>query len=108
MMHKNQFCYIIANPNGFVSLSPFVPAQNDPVDGVYKTIVKYGKLGENYALCGNPFKKPLLLLKADSVFKTPDTPKEYYGGIINGTASAKPEVVQFAYAFAVPMKYPKS
>lgn len=92
----------VDNPNGFVCLSHFVPAHHDPVDGIYKTIVKYGKLGDEKSLQGNPFKKPLLMLKPGSIFKTETKPKDFYGCLINGIAPAKPEVVQYAYSFAAP------
>lgn len=98
----------IEKADGYVSLSNFCPAEDDPTEGLYKTFVKYGKLGEEFTFCGNPFKKPLVMIRAGSVFKTDGKPKEFYGRIVNeGIAPAKPEVVQYAYAFAVPIIYPK-
>lgn len=94
--------------NGFVTLSNFCPAEDDPAEGLYKTFVKYGKLGEEFTFCGNPFKKPLLMIKTGSVFKTGGTPKEFYGRIIKENISpAKPEVIQYAYAFSVPIIFPE-
>jgi len=95
-----------ANADGFVTLSGFCPATDDPVDGAYRTFVKYGKLGEELTFCGNPFKRPLLMVTPGSVFKTNGQPKEYYGRMVKNVSKAKPEVVQYAYAFAVPVKYP--
>ncbi|MFZ6017245.1 MAG: hypothetical protein ACOYU0_06520 [Nitrospirota bacterium] len=89
--------------NGFVTLSNFCPEENDPTEGVYKTFVKYGKLGEEFTFCGNPFKKPLIMLKTGSVFKTNGKPKEFYGRMIEGVSSVKPEVIHYGYAFAVSM-----
>lgn len=98
----------IRNANGFVTLSNFCPAENDPTEGLYKTFVKYGKLGEEFTFCGNPFKKPLLMIKAGSVFKTDGKPKEYYGRMVDKIAPAKEsEVVHYGYAFAVSIKYPE-
>lgn len=97
----------IDNANGFVTLSNFCPAEDDPTDGIYRTFVKYGKLGEEFTFCGNPFKHPLLMIRTGSVFKTDSKPKEYYGKIISGISPAKKEVLHYAYAFAVPVKYPK-
>ena len=98
----------LKNETGFVTLSNFCPEKDDPTEGLYKTFVKYGKLGEEFTFCGNPFKRPLLMIKTGSVFKTDGSPKEFYGRIVqDGIAPAKPEVVQYAYAFAVPIKYPK-
>ena len=94
--------------DGFVSLSNFCPAEDDPIEGLYKTFVKYGKLGEEFTFCGNPFKRPLVMVKAGSVFKTDGNPKDYYGRIVkDGIAPAKPEVVQYGYAFALPIAYPR-
>jgi len=96
----------IAGPNGFVTLSNFCPAEDDPTEGFYKTIIKYGKLSEEYTFCGNPFKKPLLMIRTGSVFQTNGGPKEFYGRMITeGISPAKPEVLHYAYAFAVPIKF---
>jgi CRISPR-associated protein Csm4 len=90
--------------NGFVTLSSFCPKRTDPVHGAYKTFVKYGKLGDIFTFCGNPFKRPLVMIKTGSVFRTGGPPKEYYGRMIdNGIAPAKPEAVQYGYAFAIPI-----
>ncbi|MFW0861811.1 MAG: type III-A CRISPR-associated RAMP protein Csm4 [Dethiobacter sp.] len=94
-----------SNANGFVTLSNFVPAGNDPVKGAWQTIVKYGKLGEEYANRGNPFKRPLLMLTAGSTFY--DAPcKEYYGRMIH-KVSSYPEVVQYALALPIVAKLPE-
>jgi CRISPR-associated protein Csm4 len=95
-----------ADADGFVTLSGFCPAAGDPVDGAYRTFVKFGKLGEEFTYCGNPFKRPLLMVTSGSVFKTNGQPKEYYGRMVKDVSKAKPEAVQYAYAFAVPVKYP--
>lgn len=89
--------------NGYVALSNFVPAKSDPTVGYYKTMVKYGKLGGEYAFCGKPFKKPLVMLTAGSSFKTSESIKPFYGRMIEEIAPAKPEVVHYGYAFAVPI-----
>jgi len=94
----------VKDANAFVTLSSFCPREDDPTEGIYKTFVKYGKLGEEFNFCGNPFKKPLLMVKTGSVFKTQGQPKEIYGRIIEKIAPAKAEVVQYAYAFAVPIR----
>lgn len=89
--------------NGFVTLSNFCPETNDPTEGLYKTIVKYGKLGEEFTCCGNPFKKPLVMIKTGSVFRTKGLPKEFYGRMIENISPAKSEVVHYGYAFTVPI-----
>ncbi|KAB2946736.1 MAG: type III-A CRISPR-associated RAMP protein Csm4 [Candidatus Methanoperedens sp.] len=92
------------NPNTFVSLSSFVPSENDPVEGWYDMQVKYGKLGGHYA-SGNsrtPFKKPVRMFQAGSVFKTNNV-KEYYGKLVSNVHSDE-KIKQYGYAFAVGMK----
>jgi len=96
----------INNADGFVTLSNFCPSKTDPTEGIYKIFVKYGKLGEEFTFSGNPFKKPLLMIRVGSVFKTGSPPRQYYGQMVEQIAQAKPEVVQYAYAFAVSLKYP--
>lgn len=93
----------IANPTGYVSLSHFIPAQGDPTDGAYKTMVKYGKLGEEKTFCGNPFKKPLIMLKPGAVFRD-SNPRPWYGRLVENIAYADSSVVHFAYTFPVPAR----
>jgi CRISPR-associated protein Csm4 len=92
------------NPNAFVSLSSFVPSENDPVEGWYDMQVKYGKLGGHYA-SGNsrtPFKKPIRMFQAGSVFKTNNL-KEYYGQLVSNVHTDE-KIKHYGYAFAVGMK----
>jgi len=88
--------------NGFVSLSNFVPAADDPREGYWRLMVKYGKLGEEWASEDNVFKKPLLMLEAGSTFF--DTPcQDFYGCLVRKLSTARPEAVQYAFALPVPM-----
>lgn len=96
----------VKDANGFVTLSSFCPNENDPTEGLYKTFIKCGKLGEEFTYCGNPFKKPLIMIKTGSVFTTNGQSKPFYGRMIESIAPAKPEVVHYGYAFAVPIKIP--
>ena len=92
--------------NGFVSLSNFVPAVDDPTSGYWEVLVKYGKLGEEYAITGNPHKKPLVMFKAGSCFY--DSPiRDCYGRLVGGLSTKYPNVVQYGYALPVPIKLPK-
>lgn len=91
--------------NGFVSLSNFIPAHDDPVKGSWKLVVKYGKLSEGYATDESIFKKPLLMLEAGSTFYTSPF-KDYYGKMVNDIARGREEVVQYGFALPVPMKLP--
>lgn len=93
---------VLENPNAFVSLSSFVPAAGDPSEGWYDLFVKYGKLGGHYASSGNPFKKPLCMLKAGSVFRD-DKVKDYYGRLVENIHPDS-EIRHYGYAFAVGMR----
>lgn len=90
--------------NGFVMLSHFVPAATDPTDGAWKVRVKYGKLGDEKTFCGNPFKKPLIMLQPGAVFRT-ENPKLWYGMLVENIAFTDPDVVQYGFGFAVPLIY---
>ncbi|MCD4734623.1 MAG: hypothetical protein K8R53_01145 [Bacteroidales bacterium] len=95
----------IEDANGFVSLSNFVPAENDPTEGLYHTFIKYGKMGEEFALGGNPFKKPLLMFEAGSVFKSSEPPKNFYGKMIDNISYSKDDVKHYAFSFPISVKY---
>ena len=92
-------------PNAFVALSNFVPEKNDPVEGYYKTFVKYPKVSYISSEMDSPFKKPLIFLKAGSVFFAQPV-KEFYGSCIENVAlkagKVSDEVVIGAYTVAVP------
>jgi CRISPR-associated protein Csm4 len=95
-----------ADANGFVTLSNFVPAARDPTSGYWNVIVKYGKLGEEFATGDNPFKKPLLMFTAGSSFR--DSPcREHYGRLVRALSPIHIEkIVQYGFALPVPMKLP--
>jgi len=82
-----------------------VPAPGDPDRGHYRTLVKYGKLGEEYASSGrlSPFKFPILMLRAGSTFYTSE-PREVYGQMVKGVHPEDESIVQYGYAFALPVK----
>jgi CRISPR-associated protein Csm4 len=97
------FDAIPSNANGFISLANWVPAQADPTNGFYETLVKYGKLGEELANSANPFKFPLVMLTAGSCFYTEGAIRAWYGRLVERIAPL-PDVpiVHYGYAFAVP------
>lgn len=99
------------NANGFVALSNFCPSEKDTTEGFYSTFIKYGKLGIQSAGHGNPFKKPLLMVRAGSVFFSKKKHSDFCGRIIaEEIAPAMPSAVHYAYGFNVPVwhsiKYP--
>jgi CRISPR-associated protein Csm4 len=89
--------------NAFVTLSNFVPAPDDPADGYYRTMVKYGKLGGEYTFTDNPFKRPIVMITTGSTFLVKETYKPYYGCMIINIAPSRPEIIHYGYAFAVPV-----
>ena len=93
----------IKQPNGFVSLSNWVPAKSDPSDGYYQPMIKYGKLGEELGASELPFKFPLFMFQAGSFFRCEPPIREWYGRIVKGAAPGRDEIVQFGYAFALPV-----
>lgn len=103
-MEQCDFFTSVKEPNGYLSLSHFVPAPADPTRGFYKTFVKYGKLGEEYALTGCPFKYPLLMIRAGGVFFIKGGVRTFYGQMIDNIAPSHPEVLHYALAFSVPVR----
>jgi CRISPR-associated protein Csm4 len=95
----------VPEANGVVSLSNFVPARNDPTQGWWKTLVKYGRLGEEFASSEQPFKRPLIMLQAGAVLLDP-APRPYYGRLVREVSFLDPGIVQYGYALAVPLAVP--
>lgn len=103
--HANQ-------PNAFMSLSSFIPRADDPSNGFYNPVLKYGKLGEHYAsgeinkinrngqkIGMNPFKKPLYMFRAGSTFFLDGKLlEEYYGRIIENI-HWDTEIIHYGLAF---------
>jgi len=105
----------VEGENGFVSLSNFVPAASDPTDGAWNTMVKRGRLGEEYATKaagdGNPrpFKRPVVMLTAGSCFYDA-APRPFYGRLVervHDDADNFGHVVQYGLALAVSMRLPE-
>ena len=107
------------NPNAFISLSSFVPDENDPLEGWYSSLLKYGKLGEHYAnssidkidpdtgekIGNNPFKRPLLMLKAGSVFKLKENEglRPFYGRIIENIHWDR-DIIHYGFVFPMGLR----
>lgn len=90
-------------PNGFISLSNYLPANNDQInDSFYEINVKYGKLGEEFSKSQNPFKKPIILFKPGSCFLTNEN-KDFYGRVTRQSEinDYKPNVIQNGIAFTL-------
>jgi CRISPR-associated protein Csm4 len=91
-------------PNGFMSISNFVPTWDEirNSDSIwYSIFTKYPKVGGEFAI-RDPFKKPVLFFEAGSVFKVKNL-KNFYGQLISNVHS-NPDIVQYAFAFPVKVK----
>ncbi len=120
----------LTGANGFVALSNFCPAAGDPTIGYYRTMVKYGRLGEERGTRSSPFKRPLIQLIAGSCFYTTPSsaaaspgpvdlvvspsgganesvpPRRHYGRLVHGIHPTQDDVVQYGLALAAPIVLP--
>ena len=109
----------VPNPDGFVSLSTFQPASTDPVEGYWRSFVKYGKLAPEFH-ADAVFKRPQVMLEPGACFHTGGAPRSFYGNAIGPDRLLSPgdrerlarrdvHPVQAAFALAVPIvwKNPK-
>lgn len=92
-------------PNAFMTLSSYVPSDNDPVKGYYSLLHKYGKLGGVYAkgvpeVKGNPFKKPLIMFSTGSAFYDEYERDKTYGQLLDNVHQNK-DIRHYAYAFPI-------
>ena len=94
--------YSIQGVNGFVSLSSFVPAAGDPVDGRWKIRVKFGRLGEN-AGGGMFLKHPLIQFEPGAAFRH-NSPNYYYGRMVKNIAPGFKDAVQCGFTIAIPIR----
>lgn len=104
----------VPDANAFVSLSTYQPAPSDPVDGYWRSFVKYGKMAPEFHGANIIFKRPQIMLRAGACFRTGKAPKPYYGAAIpserllsdgnrQGLAERDIHPVQGAFALALPM-----
>lgn len=93
-------------PNAFMTLSSYIPTENDPTNGYYGMLLKYGKLGGLYAkgvpeVGRNPFKKPLIMFSVGSTFyDTGYSNGRAYGSLLRGVHH-NDEIRHYAYAFPI-------
>ncbi len=98
------------SPNAVMTLSPAVPAENDPICGFWRNDVRFGKLGGPWATTGqedetnNPFKHPLIMLQRGAVFLC-DNPadKSFIGKMVPNIHPTRSEVKQYGYAITIPI-----
>lgn len=98
----------VSRANAALLLAACTPAADDPADGFWKLQTKFGKLGGDWAVgphpsgIHNPFKKPLIMLTAGSILKT-DSPRPFYGRLVDDIHRNFDEVRHYAIAPALPV-----
>lgn len=95
-----------SDSNAFMVLGNYLPSKDDGITPLgYDINTKYGKLGEELSQSENPFKNPIVFLKAGSCFKV-EKKKEFYGRVTNqGEISPSfKEAVQFGIPFIIHFK----
>lgn len=96
----------VEGADGFVSLSNWLPAREDPTEGQYKLLPKYSKLDRELAGGEYPFKKPLLFLSAGALFRA-ERPREWYGRCITNVAAVEQPVTVNGCTIAVSVRWPE-
>ena len=103
-----------ADANCYLTLSPCAPQGQGfcPVRSFYQVVTRFGRHGDAAAQSGNPFKRPVLMAKAGSVF-WPEAldPVQHFigqglGGVGNPVSTAMPETVQQGYAPVIAIHRP--
>lgn len=107
---KGHFCFkIIENgkikeadsPNAFMTLSSYIPDSKAPTNGYYDILLKYGKLGGDFAK-SDPFKVPLIMFRSGSTFYDEKYSKDKsYGSLLKKVHRKNPDIRHYAYAFPV-------
>jgi len=90
--------------NSIMSLSNFVPDKSLPSETnrcFYNLKIKRGAIGGDWANNNNitPFKKPILMMTAGSVFKIDGEINDYYGSLLENVHPQLHSVKQHAYLF---------
>ena len=97
---------VVTNANSYLTLGPCAPQGQDycPERSFYQVVTRFGRHGDVAVQFGNPFKRPVLMAKAGSVFwpEVPDPARLFVGQGLGGLNSpvslAMPETVQQGYA----------
>lgn len=96
--------------NAWLTLGPCAPQGLGFVAerSYYQPLTRFGRHGDQAVHSGNPFKRPVLLARAGSVF-TPDnfTPQQaYIGQGLSNVSESQPETVQQGYAPVIGIAIP--
>jgi CRISPR-associated protein Csm4 len=83
--------------NRAVALSNFIPCQNDKIENLFADIfTKFGKLGGEFAISKNPFKKPIIMYKTGATFQLED--KKFFVGTLLDNVHKENIIKHYAYA----------
>jgi len=85
------------SPNAFMTLSSYIPDSKAPTKGYYEILLKYGKLGGDFAK-SDPFKVPLIMFRSGSVFY--GSGDKIYGYLLKNIHK-NPDIRHYAYAFPI-------
>lgn len=90
-----------------------VPAQLDADDCHYQPLTRFGRHGSLHALGGQPFKRPLLLMRTGAVLALRETAADWpafhgtgLGGAAQPISAAEPATVHQGYAPLLPLALP--
>lgn len=89
--------------NGFILLSHTIPSVNDPRNGYYDILTKFGKLGGTFASTGNVFKHPVIMLLPGATFFDHEA-QFVYGSIVEGIHHDHREVIQYGLGHPFPVR----
>ncbi|MDR3203344.1 MAG: hypothetical protein LBV23_01170 [Deltaproteobacteria bacterium] len=82
---------------GFINLSSYVPAAEDPIEGYYRLKIKRGRVGEG-GLGLNPYKRSLVQILPGAIFREPN-PGSLRGRMVKSLSAERPMLVENGYAF---------
>ncbi len=81
-----------------MALASFIPSPRDKFDQIlYSLKTKYGKLGGEFAIKGNPFKKPLLMYQSGATFSSSGR-VSFVGTLVSNVHSSYSFVKHYALA----------
>jgi len=96
---------VYVKANAFMSLSNFIPAKKEEINGYYNILIKFGKLGGLYASGYNPFKKPIIMLEAGAVILDSQIDSDKYYGKLQKNVHTDSAIKHYGYAFSIPIYY---
>jgi CRISPR-associated protein Csm4 len=104
-----------AGANSYLTLGPCAPQGQGfcPVRSHWQVLTRFGRHGDLAVQGGNPFKRPVLLAQAGSVFRpeTLDPARSFVGqglgGVDKPVSTVMPETVHQGYAPVIPILRPE-